>query len=544
MSDELQFQVPEDHKEFAVLSPVGGERNDIESIFLDDRESPEIDGMHFDKGAVVQDLGSTEYGSAVTSGDCLTFVNTASRSGANSYTILFSSTGIHAFGSTTWSVDLTPAAGYTSSLTNLPNAIEFIDRLIITNGNDKIMSWDYNTTHAATALSVVAATTNITKAKFVWPYDNYLFALNTTEGTGTPAAAPQRVRYPEPGSYDDWDGANSGYFDVVKGGRGDITGVNQLGDYCVIFKRGGIHLVKRGTSAWDHYVASSVIGTASPRTILNIDGRALWFLGQHSRTGELNIFSYSMPHQDAAPSSGHEPVPIGNAIQRDLASRINVDALWNAHAAWIPVFNEYRLWVPTGGTSPDYLYIGQYDGKTIKWSHNTSNAVNCAAARWVRAGETWTTIAATWAGAADTWAGSGEGEVAPVPLVGCDDGQVYRLSPYELSFKGGAINAIYETKDFLRTEGDTVYHAVEYEAKGDAVSVYYSTDEGLTWTQAYNESGSQAEETLSSSWAKYRASFGAGGITSERLRLRWRNNTAGESFALRWYNVQFQPMRD
>jgi len=63
---------------------------------------------------------------------------------------------------------------------------------------------------------------------------------------------------------------------------------------------------------------------------------------------------------------------------------------------------------------------------------------------------------------------------------------------------------------------------LKFYAKGDGVTLHYSTDEGTTWT-------SIGTTTLTSSWAEYTVDLS---ISADRIRFRFRNNTTSETFEI------------
>jgi hypothetical protein len=118
-------------------------------------------------------------------------------------------------------------------------------------------------------------------------------------------------------------------------------------------------------------------------------------------------------------------------------------------------------------------------------------------------------------------------ELAPLNIYGDSSGIVYKDNESVLNLAGVAIDGYWETKDFVMGDGyrrkTTNWMSFGFEAWGDTVTVYYSTDLGLNWSEG-------VAFTLTSDWTKYRYDIN---INSPQIRFRFRNAVLNETFEVR-----------
>lgn len=86
----------------------------------------------------------------------------------------------------------------------------------------------------------------------------------------------------------------------------------------------------------------------------------------------------------------------------------------------------------------------------------------------------------------------------------------------------------YETKDFtFPDDGSSCWMSVEFLATGSTITLSYSVDEGVSWTNLI-------ATTLTASWIRYRLDFESIGKT---FRVRFYNSVLGETVQLRWFRL-------
>jgi len=133
------------------------------------------------------------------------------------------------------------------------------------------------------------------------------------------------------------------------------------------------------------------------------------------------------------------------------------------------------------------------------------------------------------------------GAVWPTPIYGGTGGRVYADDDSTWDDVGVAVDAWWDSKDFVYGDSykrtTTRWMELNFEACGDTVSVYYSVDGGLSYVQL---NGGTAV-TLTQNWKSYKLDYQ---LSSNMVRFRFRNNSSEEYFKMRWLEVGFIPQSD
>ena len=120
--------------------------------------------------------------------------------------------------------------------------------------------------------------------------------------------------------------------------------------------------------------------------------------------------------------------------------------------------------------------------------------------------------------------------------VGKDFGKIEQVASISANNDNAvAIDAFWESKDFEADEKGRLARWMQTEiwALGNAVTVDYSTDGGLTWN-------SPSTFTLDSDYPSDDSpDIYYFDVVASRFRLRFRNNTVGETFSLKQFAISY-----
>ena len=244
-----------------------------------------------------------------------------------------------------------------------------------------------------------------------------------------------------------------------------------------------------------------------------------------------------MGEDDIYRFGGQQPIPIGKRIRDDLFRKVSRDNRMNAFAAINRSDNEYRLYVPLGNTAGDITRAYIYNYQQDTWSMDDVKNMTTAAPVELGAsaiiddmdyGDS--TIDGLPAEPIDNLGGYAGKQYW---LYADDDGYVYQEDGREPNDAGAAIDSYWESKDFYGADDLYVnylkrWEAIPFEARGDELTVSYSTDLGETWTDALTQ-------TLSNGHVRYVAEID---VSSRSIRARFRNKSLNERFWLRFFAFQ------
>ena len=374
------------------------------------------------------------------------------------------------------------------------------DTLIVTNGKDAIQKWDGSSWAALGGLSSPSI-----QAKFVVPFYNCLFLLNTIEiGTSTPF----RVRWSDVGDMEEYDESTTlaGYFDIMDTQDHVVAGI-VLGDSLYVLKENSIWEIyyTGGTDMFKYRSVIQGVGTQSPHSLHSF-GETCGFYGTD------NVYEFD----------GSTAEPIGDHIYNLLyqtEDRITNQGKLNRVRGSYDYHNRlYRLAVPTTTDRPDTEFI--YDREVGSWSRR-SRQVQCYGFNEATSPTLWSAATGTWTGGSwdSSWLKRGLPEDTPTLVFGSYDQYTYEEDRVELSTE----LLVWETKDFIFGQSFRL-PGVDLHSKGTTIDVSYSTDGGFSWS---------AETTLNiPSEVYYDDAKYPLNITCEQIRFRLR--TRETAFSLAW----------
>jgi hypothetical protein len=385
--------------------------------------------------------------------------------------------------------------------------------LVFSNGVDAPRKW--------TGTGNTSVLSGAPKYKFSVAYKGYLVILNITDD-GLGNSFGQRVEWPDVDNPEDWLTGQAGSNNLLEDGE-DITGGGLFGDYVAVHKESSIYLgyLVDTSEVFRFERRPTGAGTVSNDTIFNLPNGNQIFL---ARDG-IHLFN------------GVTAPLIDSPVMDEIRESMNPEFAYRATAQLVASKDEYHVAVPTGSQEePETVYKYNYRTGRV-WKDERPGLVTFGL--YERSDdEEWDGDGQAWNDDPTRWNDTTLEALNKILLMGFSDGMVTRMDSLA-NDDGEAIDAFFESKDFTAQDlgSDILGQMVEWTetrvwAKGSAVTVAYSTDGGVTWTDI---------ETLTLA-ADYPGDdapdFVYFHFVSSRARFRFRNNTVDESFALK----QFAPV--
>ena len=391
--------------------------------------------------------------------------------------------------------------------------------LIICNGVDPVFCWKGGTARVVPIYDTDGSTHT---AQQVLSYKESLLLLGAD-------AEPHKIAWSNTGTINvfDFTTTNAG-FTYLYDTPGEIMWGGLLGDYIGIAKDDSLGLLSYtgGTDLFRYDTMVRGSGLIAPGALAILKDR--WLL----------ITKENVEQWDG----GRSTTFMGDRIASDLFD-ISTGINWSAKLAARVMVDKQNtrasFYIPTGSDS--------YAGKTFcyNWKENVWE-IDELAMSVTGLGSYASFTAYFWASYSSlidwddmnptTWEELSSYEGANVPVIGDENGYIYQQS-YTIKNDGiTAIDQDHHTPDFVPDDKEYQnrwirYLSFEFEAKGNAVTISYSTDGGDTWT-------SIGEQALTDSWTRYKLDFST---TARKIRFRLRNNTQGEQYYVRWMGTRVMP---
>lgn len=459
---------------------------------------------HFELGYIHKKLGRTAIGGTDTVPLNLELRQLATFNKLNGVQRIMAFTQTEVY---SWSYNATNWDGRTGSATlhnNLVSSTTYVNKFYFSNDDsrDDVYYWDYTDT-SITALAAGY------KGKILANYGERLIMMNTWEGS---AWQGQRFRWSNVGNT---TFSSDDYVDLVSYlGDDEIIGCAQLQSSLIIYGR-------------RHILECSYTGsTTTPFAFTLRDTH----LGLNSLKG---LFATKSIHYFLSAEGLHvfdlslSAKPIDAPVRDWFLANCNKNRWTDFVVTRDQRTNQLLLYyTSSGGTANDKVLC--MDMSTGAW---TEDDRTCECATY--AGPTGQLTIDELSGTIDALSGDldhlGMSTINLRTFVGDTSGTVWW--DFNGSNQGSSAEVLdYETKDFtFEDDGGTCWMSIEFLAKGNHVTVSYSTDEGTTWT-------SLTETDLTSSWTRYRLDFESVG---KSCRFRFYNNTASEDAYLRWFRPYF-----
>ena len=388
------------------------------------------------------------------------------------------------------------------------------DKYYFSNDVDGLFVWDM----AEPGVEKVAAFSSRKVIKF----GERLCHFNTTE-VGT--RYPQRCKWSVVADPEDYAGAGSGYNDLITVlGVDHLQSAAKLGAYIAVYAERTIALMEYKPvvdEPFSFYTRVSGVGLAAPRALIG-------FGGEHIFLGWDDIYSYE---------GGRSVTGIGGSVKDELFKIINPEYILISYMVYIEEEDVIRLHIPIEGSELPNAYF-EYSLKTRVWTRGMRDFTSYGYYTTV-AKQTWDEMTMAWKSATGRWDDAALLALAPITLYGDEDGGVHKENPLLVDNSDGtAIDELWESKDYIRGDGYrhelTNWMDIQFEARGQGVTIQYSTDKGDSWN-----TGKKFE--LDARWRAYEYDFG---VNSPQIRFRFRSNVVGEKYELRHIRIGYLEATD
>ena len=366
------------------------------------------------------------------------------------------------------------------------------------------------------------------KAKFMQEYSAYLVLAHIDDGS---SKRRMRVQWSDVDDIEEWTTGEAGSKTLLEDGN-DITGLNIFGNYLCVHKESSIYLgYSVPTSAVFQFDRKNTgVGTICNNTIQNIGENSQIFL---ARDG-IRVFN------------GISAELLRGNIIDELRETMNPEYIHKCWSIVVPELNEYWVGVPIGSqTSPDTVYKINY----LNWQCYKDSMSNIRAiGKYERTTNfTWEDFDGTWTAATSRWDDVSLLSLHQTIMYGDSSGVTTKRDSAYSNDNGTLINGYVDTKDFTVADFGTDYDPgrlirwlkMQIVAKGNSVSVLYSTDSGDTWTAIDSYSLLSTYPTDDDPIYSYFDTI------SSKIRFRFQNNTLGETFSLKDFTLEasFREMR-
>lgn len=358
------------------------------------------------------------------------------------------------------------------------------------------------------------------RAKHMLNYFGYLLLGNVVDGD----AYRSRIQWPDVGEPEVWDAGDADSQDLLEDDL-EITAMGIFSDFAAVHKEKSIYLgYLTGTDQVFRFDRKETGAGAVAPFLVNLPTGEQLFL---SREG-LRLFN------------GSTAPPVVGSINEELADSMTVQFLSRAWGILVRELNEVWIGIPIGGREdPDTIYKYNYLTRTI-FKDAVADEIS---------------IAGLFTKTADDSIDSDSESIDSDPS-DIDSTTILALHKRVLwgygsagrsvertdsaNFDGSAIDSQGETKDFTAADFEVddpegallEWQGVEVIARGLALTIEYSTNEGENWTTIRTLTlGSAYPPDSSPTIAYFRA-------VASKCRFRFSNNDLGGSFEIK----QFRPM--
>lgn len=502
---------------FTSALPTAGLNYSEPGISISERHTPDCSEVRMGVGLVEKTPGSKVFSGTV---DTPLNGTVMALNYVNSVLICHTTTKVYSLVAGTFTDETDAGGPFTGTILNPVSSIWMYDSsatknyYIFANGIEQPRKWDQST-----ALVELLANTATKIPDWIAQYGSRLCMYNVTDG-GTDF--PKRVRWSAVSKPEDHSSSGSGFADLYAQLSDDtsIVRAEKLGDSMIIY---GDHsmAIQQYTQAtlypFAFYAAVPTTGLAAPRALLNIHNREHLFLGWddvYMYRGELGVER------------------VGGVIRDELFDIIDPDNIETSFMVYIGNEDRARLHIPQVGSSVPDVYF-EFNLKEKSWTKGARTYSGYGEYQ-VTTTEDWDGDSETWDDDLSSWNSATTVKGFPLFLYGNDSGEVHQYPSNNYSLIGTAISAHWDTKDFTPDEYRKVmstWLTLQFEASGNTVDVSYSTDAGISFTDLETV-------TLTDDLAMYRVDLD---VHSSQIRFRFANNTADETFKLRWFEVGYVP---
>lgn len=351
------------------------------------------------------------------------------------------------------------------------------------------------------------------KAKFLeYNKKGYLLAGFVTVGSDS---FPTKVMWPDTGNIYGWTTGNYGS-SILRDDPNPIRGMKNLNEYTAIYKKNSIYLA-RTVDTSDIFVFDLVetgTGLLSNRAIADKNG-----------------VHYILTLDDFKIFNGVRTESIADkTVQREAFGRVNWNRVNRCFTQLMENLDEVWFYMVIAGEDwPTEIW--KYNYRLGLWYYDTCNYITSACIYFQQAALTMDDLPGTMDSLLGRFDDALTTQDNPIIIIGDKNSYTYRLDQLTHNENGRAIDAYWESADFVadKFENYKRWLELDFEAKGHSLDIWYSVDYGANWKKIKTV-------TLTNLWPDkpYKVYLD---VVARHIRFRFSNNKKDETFYLR----QFYP---
>ena len=493
--------VPSRTKIYPIYSPARGVVLNVPPPFLDPRATPDAQNVRFYDSIVEKRTGypSTAYAAGTITGVPIKLY-TYTKAGVD-FEMLATTTDLYWRTTGDW-------ASIKSSMTNTVTSRVTMCTMFNTNtfnlyfGSKETGAQIWIGSGNCAAITAAA----VYYPKIMLPYQFRLLLFNVKEDT---TDYPIKFRYTIPNPTNiatDWTATGSGSRNMIQGAGTEIMNAVAIKDYVGVYK-------DKSISVLDYVGGSSIFATA-----VHIEGIGLLATDAIVNLGTSHIFLAS-DYNIYEWNGGWELIPIGNAVKKYIKANIYKTNKLRCFAVANYEKTEAHFFIPIGTDAYPTRFL------TYNWTDKTWALNTCASCR-----------------------GGGNLNTSGVEksIIALSIGTVHNYDYSSENDGAAAIDSYFTTPDVTVDKEEYKikrkdFKNVYVDAKGDDLSMYYSINEGSTWSDVdtdalkiVDEEGNASDYNLNSfNYAK----------AARNIRFKFANANTDESYAVRFVGIEHKDIR-
>lgn len=485
--------------------------------YIGDTASPSNQNFRVDRSLLTKRSGTTVIGAQVGGTDKRIMVGKELIREGSRYNVRIAQDNVEYYnsGTSTWT-DITGALGMSGTAAEITDvAVPLLSGkaiLCLTNGVDAIRKWA-----GSSDIALLGGTPPI--AKYIQEYKTYLVCANIAGGIDI----AQRVQWSDTADPETWDSGNAGAVDLVEDGE-DITGLGLFGDYLCVHKKSSIYLgsLVSSNDIFRFDRRSVEKGTIANATIVNIPTGEQIFLAEDG----LRLFN------------GVSAPLVDSKINDEIRDSLNQQYAYRSWGCLVSEQDEVWVGIPIGSqTEAETIYKYNYNTGIIY--KDVRSGITCAWRALQTTDVSWNDIPATWNDYTGRWNDSYLNTAFALINLGSSDGYVYKVDGTVQNDGSSAINAFWESKDYIGEDVGQICRWLELHlwAKGSSVKIEYSIDGGTVWNEVSGSPFTLDGEFPSDS----SPDIFYFDIISSKIRFRFSNAVASETMAIKQFLVGYKP---
>jgi hypothetical protein len=375
----------------------------------------------------------------------------------------------------------------------------------MTNYIDPVRVWP----DSGNTADLVASSGSVPKCKFLeYNESGYLIAGYCDDN-------PMLIKWADIGDITAWGSGNYGSA-LLRHSPNPIRGLKNLNEFTVAYKKDAIYFGRPVDTSdiisWE--LQWTGIGLMTDRAL--VEQR-----GTHYLMGTDDFYSFKGVRPDSIADMN---------VKREVFSRLNREKEGRCFALLMEEYDEVWFFIVVSGQNwPTEIW--KYNYRNNFWYLDTCSAVASACLYYEQSSEAWNDNRKTWNQQVGRWNEITEVN-SPIGVIGNALGYTHKIDGNTPDDDGVAVNGAWESMDFAADEFEKYkrWLQMDFEAKGNSVTVEYSTDYGSIWHTI------KTDFVLTQEWPTkhYTIYFD---VVARNIRFRFSNKNLGETFYLR----QFYP---